>query len=249
MAISQSQLTKLGERLKKEPLEEADLRMLDEYRRSFGAVSEMLMRVLRDEMGLAPTARSAKSTLAIVDKLRRQSIRLGQIQDIAGCRVIVADMAEQDRVLAEISQRFSGAIVDDKRERPTFAYRALHVIVKHDAYLAEMQIRTQLQHLWASLSEKLADIHGHEIKYGRGPEWPRSALSLLSALVHKHETQELKFFELDRQRALDLRTIADESFNEEWTLYIQDIEENRAILLRYLTEFLSDPQKMNAGKS
>jgi len=246
MAISQSQLTKLGERLKKGPLQESDLRMLDEYRRSFGAVSEFVMQVLRDQMDLSPTARSAKSTMAIVDKLRRQSIRLGQIQDIAGCRVVVSDIAEQNRVLAGILARFPNAVVDDKRERPTFDYRAVHIIVKHDSRLVEIQIRTVPQHLWASLSEKMADIHGHEIKYGQGEEWPRTLLGLTSGVVARIEGLEVENLELCG--ALHPARTDESAMLQDFEVELlrQDIEELRVDLLRTLEDFIKKSHSTQA---
>ena len=50
---------------------DADLRLLDAYRRSFAAACDEVMALLRDEFGLAPTARPAKSTTSIIDKLKR----------------------------------------------------------------------------------------------------------------------------------------------------------------------------------
>jgi hypothetical protein len=47
MRISQSQLTRLGDRLRKEAYDEADLRLLDEYRREFTAPYEAVMHVMR----------------------------------------------------------------------------------------------------------------------------------------------------------------------------------------------------------
>jgi len=185
MALSGTQLTKLGERLRADGGSEADLRLLDEYRRSFSGVSQYVVGQLRAELGLDPSARPAKSTFAIVAKLRRQSIRLGQIQDIAGCRVVLPNLDAQDKVLAEVLRLFPDAMVDDRRERPSFGYRAVHVIVKADGKMAEVQLRTQLQHLWAATSEKLSDLFGVELKYGGGPNEPAALLQQLSQVVQQ----------------------------------------------------------------
>src|SRR6266568_4217299 len=105
MPISKTQIDRLGERLKVGVHTESDLRLLDEYRRSFGEAYEAVVRAIV-QRGQSPTGRLAKSTLSIVEKLRRESIRLSQIQDIAGCRVIVADILEQDRVIAALGALF-----------------------------------------------------------------------------------------------------------------------------------------------
>jgi putative GTP pyrophosphokinase len=190
MRISQSQLTRLGDRLRKEAYDEADLRLLDEYRREFTAPYEAVMHVMRDELELEATGRPAKSTSSIVEKLRRQSIRLGQIQDIAGCRVLVSDGTAQDELVHRVTSRFANCAVDDRRGQPSHGYRAVHVIVKHSGRMVEVQVRTALQHLWAELSEKLADLYDPAIKYGGGSEQIRRLLDENSQTVHRIETLE-----------------------------------------------------------
>src|SRR5690606_19804775 len=157
MAISKSQIDRLGDRLKSGSHSESDLRLLDEYRRSFGEAYDVVIQTLR-RRGESPTGRRAKSTLSIVEKLRRESLRLSQMQDIAGCRIVVENIVEQDmrvgRLCGDFGRRI-GAIVD-RRGNPSQGYRAVHVIVKVDDKLIEIQVRTWLQHLWAELSEKLS---------------------------------------------------------------------------------------------
>jgi len=91
--ISKTQIDRLGERLKKGNITEEDLRLLDEYRRSFTKAYETVVGIIRNEVTLEPTGRPAKSTSSISDKLRREHIRLTQIQDIAGCRLVVTDIS------------------------------------------------------------------------------------------------------------------------------------------------------------
>lgn len=99
MVLSRTQVDRLGERLRRGEVSDDDLRQLDIYRRSFADPYTAVVPVLRDDLGLAPTGRPAKSTKSIVDKLNRGTARLSQVQDIAGCRVVTADIGEQDRVV------------------------------------------------------------------------------------------------------------------------------------------------------
>jgi putative GTP pyrophosphokinase len=87
--LSKSQINRLGDRLRTHDLNEADLRLLDSYRRSFTEVYEDVVGRIRDQLSLEPTGRPAKSTTSIIEKLRREKTRLSRMQDIAGCRVIV----------------------------------------------------------------------------------------------------------------------------------------------------------------
>lgn len=166
--LSKSQIDKLGERIRLGDITEADLRLLDSYRRSFTGAYEDVVRQIRDQLGLEPTGRPAKSTTSISEKLRRESIRLSQMQDIAGCRVIVEDMLAQDEVITGLKRLFDRSVIVDRREHPSHGYRAVHVIVDSGATLIEIQVRTVLQHAWAELSEKLSDVVDGAIKYGGG---------------------------------------------------------------------------------
>lgn len=116
--LSKTQIDKLGERLKSGSHDETDLRELDEYRRSFGDAYVHVVGLVRGRLRLAPTGRPAKSTSSIADKLRRESIRLTQIQDIAGCRLVVGDLDDQDLAVQSLVGVFPDAIVVDRRQRP-----------------------------------------------------------------------------------------------------------------------------------
>jgi len=180
MALSRTQLDKLGERLKAGTYDADDLRRLDEYRRSFSGASEAVTRILRDECGLSPTARPAKSTKAIVEKLTRLSTQLTRIQDIAGCRVVVDNLLSQQIEVKRLREYFPEARVIDRVVVPSSGYRAIHVVVKHEGHWVEVQFRTELQHLWAVLSEKVADRFGNALKYGGGDGTVQTRLNQLA---------------------------------------------------------------------
>ncbi|MBI5140910.1 MAG: hypothetical protein HZA20_01805 [Nitrospirae bacterium] len=186
--MTKTQIDRLGDRLKVGKVSEADLRLLDQYRLSFADAYNMVAGAIRKELGLEPTGRPAKSTPSIVDKLRRESIRLTQIQDIAGCRLIVSDIKAQDSVVNRLSGLLKTVHIMDRREKPSHGYRAVHVIASHDAKMVEIQVRTELQHMWAECSEKMADSKGSEIKYGGGDEATKSFLNALSDFIAMKET-------------------------------------------------------------
>ena len=206
MELSKTQVDRLGQRLKDGSHTEDDLRLLDEYRRSFAAAYEIVAGTLR-KRGALPTGRLAKSTLSIVEKLRRESIRLSQMQDIAGCRVIVRDVLEQDRFVAGLKIDFPELIVSDRRETPSHGYRAVHVIVKMSGKLIEIQVRTVLQHLWAEVSEKSSDVLDPTIKYGGGEPLWQDFLTKCSKSVASFEE-----FEKTHTETVELGKVADASF-------------------------------------
>ena len=188
--ISKTQIDRLGDRLRKGDITEADLRLLDEYRRSFSEAYEFVVTAIRNELGLAPTGRPAKSTTSISEKLLRESIRLTQIQDIAGCRVIVPTIMDQESVVQSLSQLLRKVTIVDRCQQPSHGYRAIHVIIKYESRVVEIQVRTSLQHIWAELSEKLADIIDPGIKYGGGSERIREFLARTSSLIDVEESNE-----------------------------------------------------------
>jgi putative GTP pyrophosphokinase len=189
-SLTKNQVDRLGGRLRRGDISDDDLRLLDTYRRSFSETHEDVIRQIRDDLGLEPTGRPAKSTTAIIEKLRRESLRLSQMQDIAGCRVIVNDIATQDHVVSQLRGLFEESIIVDRREHPSHGYRAVHVIVKSRGNFIEIQIRTQLQHLWAELSEKFSDLINPAIKYGGGDAEALRSLAAASAQIKDVELAE-----------------------------------------------------------
>lgn len=171
---------------------EADLRELDAIRRSYSPGYEKVILSIRSELGLEPTGRPAKSTSSIIEKLQRETIRLSQMQDIAGCRIVVADAPAQEVIVGALRRIFKQSLVVDRRARPSHGYRAVHVVAEIDRIPIEIQVRTGLQHAWAELSEKYADVHDSSIKYGGGPAETRTLLDTWSELIQRLEVLELE---------------------------------------------------------
>ena len=185
--ISKTQIDRLGERLKKGSLNESDLRTLDDYRKSFGSAYKEVVREIHEQLKLDPTGRPAKSTSSIIEKLKRESIRLSQMQDISGCRIVVNNVLEQDKVVVSLQRIFSITSIVDRRIRPSFGYRAVHVIVEIMEKSVEVQVRTELQHAWAELSEKFSDQIDPAIKYGGGDEAIQTKLFVSSQVLELSE--------------------------------------------------------------
>jgi len=186
--FTKSQIDRLGYRLRDEQLTEDDIKILDEYRRSFGPAYNTVIETVREKLNLESTGRPAKSTTSIIEKLKRESIRLTQIQDIAGCRIVLDDILEQDRIVESLTVLFPQTRIFDRRKNPSHGYRAVHVIPELRGKSIEIQVRTRLQHLWAELSEKIADSVGPAIKYGGGEQRIRLLLLGISDTILKFES-------------------------------------------------------------
>ena len=199
---SKSAVDQLGRRLVQD-LTADDLARLDDYRRTFGSDYDDVMHAMREVLGIEVSGRPAKSTSAIVDKLRRGTMRLSQMQDIAGCRTVVPESAAQQRLVERIQSAFP-SIIDDRTARPSHGYRAVHVIAKPRNLPIEIQVRTRLQHQWAEVSEKFADAYGMDVKYGGGPGNIREVLDSISELIADLE-------EFERTAVAHQETSADET--------------------------------------
>jgi ppGpp synthetase/RelA/SpoT-type nucleotidyltranferase len=168
--LSGSQVDKLGRRLRNaETPSIEDLQLLEQVRRADEDARLEVVQTLLAE-GLQGTSR-LKTTSTIVEKLRREStMHLSLMQDIAGVRLVIdGGRLDQDRVVERIHRLFPDARTIDRRVRPSYGYRAVHIIVRTQGCLVEVQVRTHLQDTWAQMMERLADIFGRQIRYGEPP--------------------------------------------------------------------------------
>lgn len=199
LTLTTSQIDKLGERLRRIPVEPADLSLLSDYRQSFHAAYEYVIASLNSDLALTPTGRAAKSTASIVAKLQRERTRLSRMQDIAGCRVVVEHIVAQNEAVDKIKQHFQIKAIHDRRIEPSHGYRAVHAIVEADGRVVEIQVRTLLQHVWAEVSEKLADRFGIHVKYGGQAGGIVEDFRRISPLIARHEGTDLQLHDFRAQ--------------------------------------------------
>lgn len=141
---------------------------------------------------------------SIIGKLQRKpQISLYDMQDLAGCRVIVPDITELYPVYrGYCGSRMRHAIhhTDDYVRNPqTSGYRGIHLILryngdKHVEYsgmFVEIQFRTQLQHLWSTAVETMGLYTGTNLKAGEGPENVLRFFSLISSAFAREELSSL----------------------------------------------------------
>lgn len=196
MIISNTQIDRLGDRLRKGPLTDSDLTILDEYRKSFSRAFEEVIQIIQIKFKLEVSGRPEKTTSSIVDKIKRERTRLSRMQDIAGCRIIVSGIEKQEYVLFLIKQEFSKLRIIDRRVKSSHGYRAVHAVIDIGGKLIEIQVRTQLQDGWAQLSEKFADKVDNNIKYGKGPQAIQKLLAVYSKNIESLEIAETEFMNI-----------------------------------------------------
>jgi ppGpp synthetase/RelA/SpoT-type nucleotidyltranferase len=131
----------------------------------------------------ALVAQRLKRTPSIIRKLRRFSgMKLSRMQDIGGLRAIVSDLKKVQKLRENYkSSRFAHQLVGEKdyiSEPKDTGYRGIHLIYRYknkrvteyDGLHIELQIRTKLQHAWATSVETIGTFLDRALKSSEGPE-------------------------------------------------------------------------------
>jgi putative GTP pyrophosphokinase len=183
-----AEIDRLGEAMRQRDLTDEEVDLYNAYRGSFRPTLDAVLAALKDAG--APSATERQKTIwSTAAKLRRSTARLSQVQDIAGFRVVVPLKLDQDELINRLTPRHPGWRIIDRRDRPSHGYRAVHALALIDRRHVEIQVRTELQHLWAEVSEA-CDRAYPGIKYGTGPPDVLSTLGTTSDLVAVVERSE-----------------------------------------------------------
>jgi len=122
-----------------------------------------------------------KRSPSIIAKLKRQNNnQLTTMQDIVGIRAIMANLSEVYQLRERLKkatdphqfEKYDNYITDPKES----GYRSIHLIYKYhspsnpqtDRLLIEIQIRTELQHSWATAVETMSTFLRTNLKFGEG---------------------------------------------------------------------------------
>ena len=118
-----------------------------------------------------------KRMKSILEKIRRlgKSYQIGTMDDIGGCRIILKDMKQVREAVTVFANRFSlkeGNSIKNYIDHPRDSgYRSCHLITTNPGvdrdYRVEVQVRTQLQHLWSTAVEAAGFIYESDYKVER----------------------------------------------------------------------------------
>lgn len=144
-------------------------------------------------------AQRIKRLASINMKLRRfPGLRLSQLQDIGGCRLVLSDVSMVQQIVNTYKTsdiRHKLATADDYIEKPQKSgYRGVHLIYKYESDKSpvynglkiELQIRSALQHAWATAVETVGTFLKQSLKSSMGEaEWLRFFALMGSAIANQ----------------------------------------------------------------
>ncbi len=203
---SKKQISKAGKIIASDQVYDDDLLwavdVVDNWRTCHGYPINTFQATLRNKLKIidknAIVAQRLKRMFSIVQKLRRfESMKLARMQDIGGLRAVVSTL-NKVRILEKnyLESRFSHDLISstDYIINPKESgYRGIHLVYKYkntrapeyNGLLLELQIRTNLQHAWATAVETMGTFLNHALKSSEGPEQWLDFFSLTgSAFAH-----------------------------------------------------------------
>jgi hypothetical protein len=147
-------------------------------------------------------AQRLKRLSSIFAKLRRfHDMKLSQMQDIAGCRAVVNSVKEAYQLVdlykhSEIKHKLLS--IDDYIGSPKASgYRSVHLIygyysdrkTTYNGLKVEVQLRSTLQHAWATAVETVGTFIRQALKSSQGEEdWLRFFVLMGSAIATRENT-------------------------------------------------------------
>ena len=174
----------------------------------------------------AVVAQRLKRTPTIVDKLknRQKSMDLGRMHDVGGLRAIVDSVQSVRMVEKNFIQSNTHALkrtYDYITEPRVSGYRGIHLVYEYqnpenidcDGLLVEIQLRTQLQHLWSTAVETAGFVFQESLKSSQGNKQRLEFFQLVSALFAHEEEQPTSetFRQCTREELIDKLRLFEES--------------------------------------
>lgn len=121
-----------------------------------------------------------KRTPSIVEKLSRfPDMKLHRMQDISGCRSIVSSVRDVENLSAKITKsrtRHKLHKINNYIDEPkSSGYRGIHLVYKYNGdkteyqdYFIEIQLRSKIQHAWATALEIVDTFTNQALKSSSG---------------------------------------------------------------------------------
>jgi putative relA/spoT domain protein len=210
--VSKKELNRISKRIVENTDTIEDLQKLSDFRAEHSKIIKSFVWSLRSIINNKKIKLSNRNRIiisqrlkrlpSIIEKLKRfPELRLSRMQDLAGARIILPNIKDTEEVANYLKNkvykqkdknnflfvREKNYILEPKED----GYRSIHQIFKYqgkkesqlEGYQIELQIRTRLQHQWATSVEIIDSIKQQSLKTGGGDAYYREFFKLSSKLM------------------------------------------------------------------
>ena len=168
----------------------AALDVMDWWRDSHThALAEAFEVIVNLSASLEPNSYCSKR-LKRYESLRKKLLRMPQaslssLDDIGGCRAVIPNLYQVKNMVEKLENSLGDFNKNDYLDPPKFdGYRGVHIKTRFGdgdcCRKIEIQIRTELQHLWATALESVDFCTQQDLKNGYGEEKWKAFFKLLS---------------------------------------------------------------------
>ena len=210
--VSKKELNRISKRIVENTDTIEDLQKLSDFRAEHSKIIKSFVWSLRSIINNKKIKLSNRNRIIISQRLKRlpsiigklkrfPELRLSRMQDLAGARIILPNIKDTEEVANYLKNkvykqkdknnfwfvREKNSLLEPKED----GYRSIHQIFKYqgkkesqlEGYQIELQIRTRLQHQWATSVEIIDSIKQQSLKTGGGDAYYREFFKLSSKLM------------------------------------------------------------------
>ncbi|MFH1610938.1 MAG: RelA/SpoT domain-containing protein [Patescibacteria group bacterium] len=232
-----------------------------------------LKRVSEKIDARALSAQRLKRVPSIIKKLNRRydgkkaTMKLARMQDIAGCRVVLSNVD----LVRELYKDYyiKGDLKHKKVNEKDYittpkddGYRSIHLVYRYysdkgkniyNGLLVEIQIRSKLQHIWATAVETVGFFIGQAIKSNEGEKEWKEFFKLTSTAFARIENcpivpdtpeDEKELYLLIKQKEKELKVISKMNKWAESIEFFDKIRKNKKNLHYFLLELDTIQEKL-----
>ena len=213
---SKNQINKAGETVVKNNPNLNDLlsayEIIDNWRVCHSYPINTFQSTLRSKLkkidSTALVAQRIKRMPSIISKLKRfPTMQMARMQDLGGLRAVVSNLGQVNSLYKNYKDsNFAHELISTKdyiAEPKESGYRSIHLVYKYsndkigdyNGLYVELQLRTKLQHAWATAVETMGTFLDYALKSSEGPdEWLTFFALASSAFSYIENTHPVKQF-------------------------------------------------------
>ena len=210
--VTKKEFERISQRIRENDISPEDYQKISDFRAEHSKVIKSFIWSLRSFLKNKKNKIHSKENIIVSQRLKRlpsiigkvkrfENMSVGRMQDLAGARIILNNLNDVERMATYLREnvyskkgknnfyfvREKNYIVSPKED----GYRSVHQIFKYqgkkeenlEGYVIELQIRTKLQHQWATAVEIIDSIKNQSLKIGGGDTHYKEFFKLSSKVI------------------------------------------------------------------